>query len=547
MTGTSAEQVAAWIEGDPDPATRAELAALSEDDLADRFRAPLSFGTAGLRGEVRAGPNGMNVAVVLRTSAGIAAWMQKQGLHESDSGSSTVVVGRDARHGSETFAVAAAEVFAARGFEVVLLPGPLPTPVLAFAVRELDAELGVQITASHNPAADNGYKVYLRGGAQLIPPADAEIEAEIAAIGPAVTIGRRAVTPSGSDITARYLNTLPKLTRSPYRAVRIALTPLHGVGGEVALAALRGVGFDDIHVVTDQFEPDPEFPTVAFPNPEEPGAADALLALAHEVDADIAVALDPDADRCAIGVPTSTGWRMLSGDDTGTLLANHLLSSAPPNSLVANTIVSSQMLSALAPARGARHARTLTGFKWLVRAGEGLVYAYEEAIGHCVDPNSVNDKDGISAAVVLADLVASLRAEGRTLVDVLDDLTVEFGVHAGAQVSTRVDDSSEITSMMERLRANPPTVLADRAVTARDLLAESGPLRTDAVELLGGDTEGSSVRVIVRPSGTEPKVKAYLEAIVPVEGRGGLPEARVRAEALLDDLRTAARALTSLG
>ncbi len=538
MTETPAEQVAAWMDGDPDPATRKELSALSEDELTDRFRAPLSFGTAGLRGQVRAGPNGMNVAVVIRTSAGIGNWLRKQGLASEHSGGSTVVVGRDARHGSETFATAAAEVFAAQGFDVVLLPEPLPTPVLAFAVRALQAELGVQITASHNPAADNGYKVYLRGGAQLVPPADAEIEAETAAVGQAATIARAIVHASGFDITARYLSTLPKLVRSPGRAVRIALTPLHGVGGDVALAALRSVGFDDIHVVTSQFEPDPDFPTVAFPNPEEPGAADALLALAHQVGADLAVALDPDADRCAIGIPTAAGWRMLSGDDTGALLADHILASAPPNSLVANTIVSSQLLATLAPARSARHARTLTGFKWLVRAGDGLVYAYEEAIGHCVDPNTVNDKDGISAAVVLADLVASLRAKDRTVTDVLDDLAVEFGVHAGAQVSARVDDLSQIGSMMERLRADPPTELAGRAVSVRDLLAETGPLRTDAVELVG-----DGVRVIVRPSGTEPKIKAYLEAVVPVESRDLLLTARAEAEALLDDLRSFARGL----
>ncbi|WP_072807218.1 phospho-sugar mutase [Rhodococcoides yunnanense] len=533
MTSELAEQVSAWIAGDPDPSTREELAELPADELADRFRAPLSFGTAGLRGEVRAGPNGMNVAVVVRTSAGICAWLQKKCL-----GGSTVVIGRDARHGSETFASAAAETFAAQGFSVVLLPRPLPTPVLAFAVRALGADLGIQITASHNPAADNGYKVYLRGGAQLIPPADREIEAEIASIGPAVDVPLVVVGSGGSDVTARYLDTLPALVRSPHRAIRIALTALHGVGGEVALTALRGLGFRDIHIVDSQFEPDPEFPTVAFPNPEEPGASDALLGLAAEVDADLAIALDPDADRCAIGVPTTSGWRMLSGDETGALLADHILASAPPNSLVANTIVSSQLLSALAPARGARYARTLTGFKWLVRAGEGLVYAYEEAIGHCVDPTTVNDKDGISAAVVLADLAASSKADGRTLLDLLDGLAVEFGVHAGAQVSKRVDNLDDIASMMETLRASPPTELAGREVTVTDLLARRGPLRTDAVELAG-----DGIRIIVRPSGTEPKVKAYLEAVVPVAGRDALPAARETAESMLEDLRRFARSL----
>lgn len=524
---------ASWIDGDPDPATREELAELPDSELAERFRAPLGFGTAGLRGEVRAGPNGMNVAVVVRTSAGISAWLQKK----CPSGS-TVVVGRDARHGSEAFATAAAETFAAQGFSVILLPRPLPTPVLAFAVRALGADLGVQITASHNPAADNGYKVYLRGGAQLVPPADSEIETEIAAVGRAVDVPRTIVAAGGSDVTARYLDTLPMLVHSPRRAIRIALTPMHGVGGEIALAALRGLGFRDVHVVTSQFDPDPEFPTVAFPNPEEPGASDALLALAAEVDADVAIALDPDADRCAIGVPDASGWRMLSGDETGAVLAEHILKSAAPDSLVANTIVSSQLLSALAPARGARYARTLTGFKWLVRAGTGLVYAYEEAIGHCVDPSSVNDKDGISAAVVLADIVAALKNDGRTVLDVLDDLAVEFGVHAGAQVSTRVADLSDIAAMMDRLRSDPPRDIAGRAVTVTDLLAERGPLRTDAVELTG-----DGIRVIVRPSGTEPKVKAYLEVIEPVGSREDLATARDSADTTLATLRQFARSL----
>ncbi|OZC62172.1 phospho-sugar mutase [Rhodococcoides fascians] len=533
MTSDLQAQVAAWIAADPDPATREELAELPESELAERFSAPLSFGTAGLRGAVRAGPNGMNVAVVTRTSAGIAAWLHKQKLDGS-----TVVVGRDARHGSDAFATAAAEVFAAQGFDVVLLPRPLPTPVLAFAVRALNAELGVQITASHNPAADNGYKVYLGGGAQLVPPADKEIEAEIAAVGPAADVPRTIVFSGGSDVTARYLDTIAPLARSTERGIRIALTPMHGVGGEVAVAALRSAGFRDISFVTSQFDPDPEFPTVDFPNPEEPGAADAVLALAHEIEADLAIALDPDADRCAIGVPGLDGWRMLSGDETGALLAEHILSNAPPNSLVANTIVSSQLLSKLAPARGARYARTLTGFKWLVRAGDGLVYAYEEAIGHCVDPQSVNDKDGISAAVMLADLVATLKQNGRTLLDALDDLAVEFGVHAGAQVSKRVEDTDRITRMMADLRHAPPTDLGPRPLTVTDYLQNAGALRTDAVELAG-----QGVRIIVRPSGTEPKVKAYLEVVEPVDSREGLADARVRAQAALDELRAFAQDL----
>lgn len=533
MTEESSDRVRRWIAGDPDPATRAELEDLSADDLAVRFSAPLSFGTAGLRGPVRAGPNGMNVAVVTKTSAGISTWLLEHGL-----AGSTVIVGRDARNGSEEFARAAAETFAAQGFSVVLLPEPLPTPIVAFAVRELGAELGVQITASHNPAADNGYKVYLRGGSQLIPPVDGEIEALIARTTDAVDVPRAVVEPSGSDITARYLDSVVALPVSNHRNIRIALTALHGVGGELAVAALRGAGFRDVRVVEEQFEPDPAFPTVAFPNPEEPGAADAVLALASDIDADIAIALDPDADRCAVGVRDSDGWRMLTGDETGALLANYLLTDAPANALVANTLVSSQMLSVLAPARGARYARTLTGFKWLARAGDGLVYAYEEAIGHCVDPNVVRDKDGISAAVVVADLAASLKHRGRSPIDELDDLAVEFGVHLGAQVSRRVEDLTQISEMMRRLRREPPKDLAGRAVTIVDYLERVDELRTDAVELAA-----DGLRVIVRPSGTEPKLKAYLEVIEQVDGRRNLTSARAAAQNTLAQLTSFAERL----
>ncbi|MFY2791076.1 phospho-sugar mutase [Rhodococcus sp. MALMAid1271] len=533
MTEELTQRVQRWIAGDPNSATRDELDGLPDAELADRFSGPLTFGTAGLRGPVRAGPNGMNVAVVVKTSAGIAQWLKNKGL-----GGSTVIVGRDARNGSEKFAYAAAETFSAQGFTVVLLPRPLPTPVVAFAVRARDAELGVQITASHNPAADNGYKVYLRGGSQLIPPSDAEIEALIADTADAADIPRTIVEPSGSDIAARYLDSVVALPRSTARGIRIALTALHGVGGELATAALRGAGFRDVHVVAEQYEPDPAFPTVAFPNPEEPGAADAVLALAAEVDADIALALDPDADRCAVGIEGPDGWRMLTGDETGALLANHLLHDAPPDSLVANTIVSSQLLSALAPARGARYARTLTGFKWLVRAGDGLVYAYEEAIGHCVDPNVVRDKDGISAAVVLADLASALKQDRRSLLDVLDDLAIEFGVHLGAQVSRRVVDLAEISNMMHRLRSEPPTHLAGREATVSDYSRREDHLRTDAVEI-----SGPGLRVIVRPSGTEPKLKAYLEVVEQVENRDGLDRARAAAAEVLTQLTTFAQQL----
>ncbi|MDJ0109930.1 phospho-sugar mutase, partial [Rhodococcus erythropolis] len=456
--------VTEWIDADPDPVTRAELAALSEHELTERFSAPLTFGTAGLRGPVRGGPNGMNLAVVIRTTAGLAAWLTAR-----CQGGSRVVVGRDARLGSEAFALAAAEVMAAAGFEVTLLPRPLPTPLVAFAVRRLGAAAGIQITASHNPAADNGYKVYLSGGAQLVSPADREIESEIARIGGAADVARASVIPADDSLVEQYIGRIATLPHGDARSIRIALTAMHGVGGETATAALRAAGFEDLHVVAEQFDPDPTFPTVEFPNPEEPGAADRLLALARSVDADLAIALDPDADRCAVGVRDGDQWRMLRGDETGVLLADHVLHSAPEDSLVATTIVSSTLLSKLAKARGARFAQTLTGFKWLTRAGDGLVYAYEEAIGHCVDPDVVRDKDGISAAVLVADLAATLAGSNRTLLDVLGDYAVEFGLHRGDQVSRRVENSSDIAEMMKRLRADPPGQLAGEPVTTEDL------------------------------------------------------------------------------
>ncbi|SEM35234.1 phospho-sugar mutase [Rhodococcus maanshanensis] len=494
---------------------------------------PLTFGTAGLRGPLGPGPGGMNVDTVVRTTAGLASWLQARCL-----GGSTVVVGRDARHGSREFADATAEVLAAAGFDVVVLPRPLPTPVLAFAVRRLRAAAGVQITASHNPATDNGYKVYTDGGAQLIAPADREIEHAIAAVGPANAVPRAPATPTDEALLTEYLARVAALPRGSNRDLRIALTPLHGVGGDTAIAALTAAGFTDLHTVTSQFDPDPDFPTVRFPNPEEDGATDALLELAESVGADLAIALDPDADRCAVGVPGPDGWRMLRGDETGVLLGDHVLSTAGPDPLVATTIVSSQLLAKVAAARGARFAETLTGFKWLVRAGAGLVYAYEEALGHCVDPEVVRDKDGISAAVLMADLAAGLKARGRSVLDVLDDYAVEFGVHAGDQVSRRVGHQGELADLMARLRAALPRSLAGDDVTAEDLLARRGALRTDAVVLRGERT-----RMVVRPSGTEPKLKCYLEVVVDVEDRSDLDRARAEAATRLRDLRDYAREL----
>ncbi|MDZ7887295.1 MAG: phospho-sugar mutase [Mycobacterium sp.] len=516
-----------WITHDPDPVTAAELASCDADEIARRFAHPLTFGTAGLRGPLRGGPDGMNVAVVMRTT-----WALAQVLKDRCLGGSQVVVGRDARHGSEDFARAAAEVLAAEGFPVTYLYTPAPTPVLAFAVRHLGAAAGVQITASHNPPADNGYKVFVDGGLQLASPTDREIESAITRAPYADEIARAPVEPAGADLLAAYLERVAAVRRTAGN-VRVALTPMHGVGGEFALDALALAGIDDVHVVDAQFAPDPDFPTVAFPNPEEPGATDLLLTLAADVDAEVAIALDPDADRCAVGVPDggTHGWRMLTGDETGWLLGDYLLSlrNDPASALVASTVVSSRMLAAIAAGYGAQHAETLTGFKWLARAtapGAALIYAYEEAIGHCVDPDAVRDKDGISAAVLICDLLTALRSQGRTLTDALDDLARRHGVHLTSAVSRRVQDAG---AAMAALRADPPARLAGIAVHPDDLGQRRGVQRTDALVFTG-----DGIRVVVRPSGTEPKLKSYIE--VRRAPTDDLVTARARAEQLRTDL-----------
>ncbi|MCO1581054.1 phospho-sugar mutase [Crossiella sp. SN42] len=536
-----------WIADDVDPDARLELqkvlaSALAGDEaavaeLADRMAGPLQFGTAGLRGPLRAGPNGMNRSVVVRTTAGLAEYLRAQGRSGG-----LVVVGRDARHGSENFCADVAEVLTGAGFDVRVLPRPLPTPVLAFAVRAIGAVAGVQVTASHNPSADNGYKVYLDSGTQIVPPADREIEAAITKVPAAVSVPRVAAwQPVGEDLIETYADRAASLPTGKARELRVAVTALHGVGSETLLEVLRRAGFTDLHLVESQASPDPDFPTVTFPNPEEPGATDELLALASTVDADLAVALDPDADRCALGVRGPDGWRMLRGDETGVLLGAHVLSTldkeAHPDPLVATTIVSSELLRSVAKAHGARYDETLTGFKWLVRAGDGqgtgLVYAYEEALGHCVDPDYVRDKDGISAAVLACDLAATLKAAGRGLLDALDDLAVAHGLHLTDQVSLRVADLGLIGATMRRFRDTPITELGGTPVTQTDLLPKADVLVLRA--------EG--VRVLIRPSGTEPKVKAYLEVVTPVADHAALPQARAEGKARLAKLREAITAL----
>ncbi|GAA5150378.1 phospho-sugar mutase [Pseudonocardia eucalypti] len=525
-----------WIAEDPDPNTREELRRLLDgehpDELADRMAGPLRFGTAGLRGKVRAGPAGMNIAVVRRTTAGLAAWLLERDAVRA--GARLVVVGRDARLGSARFAAAAAGVLAGAGFDVIALADPLPTPLLAYAVRQRRAVAGVQITASHNPPTDNGYKVFLGGpdeGAQLVEPADAEIEAAIADAPAAADIPFTPVPETNPEgLVWHYLDRVSRLPFGADRNLRIALTPLHGVGGAVAVRALRSAGFTDVRLVPSQAEPNPAFPTVAFPNPEEPGATDALLELARYIDADLAVALDPDADRCALGVPDPSadgGWRMLTGNETGALLGEHLLANLDreyyPDPLVATTVASSRQLREIAAAHGARFAETLTGFKWIVRAGDqseggdpGFVYGFEEALGYCVDPDGVRDKDGIATAVLAADLAATRKAEGGSLLDALDELALAHGLHLTEAVTF-------------------PLAPADRDdVVARLGRVTSGVTRPAPDVLVIDGTRG---RAVVRPSGTEPKLKAYLEVTEPVAGRDELPAARERAAERLAELR----------
>ncbi|MEV4830195.1 phospho-sugar mutase [Micromonospora sp. NPDC049257] len=538
------DQARRWLDDDPDPASRDELRAVldrlpaSAPELADRFAGPLTFGTAGLRGPLRAGPNGMNLAVVTRAAAGLVGWLAAEG------GEGPLVIGYDARHGSREFAERTAQVATGAGRPALLLPRPLPTPVLAYAVRRLGGVAGVMVTASHNPPQDNGYKVYLGAqlggalgaGAQIVPPADAGIEAAIRAVGPLaqVPLGPPGQV-LGDDLVAAYVErAVAVIEAGGPRDLRVAYTPLHGVGAAVLTATFARAGFPTPGVVPDQAEPDPDFPTVSFPNPEEPGAVDRLVALADATDADLAIANDPDADRCAVVVRepagTGTGWRMLRGDEVGVLLADHLMRRGV-DGLYATTIVSSSLLRAMCAARGRAYDETLTGFKWIVRAGGGtppLAYGYEEALGYCVAPEHVRDKDGITAALTVAELAAGLKAQGRTLTDRLDELAAEFGVHQTDQLSVRVDDLRIIADAMARVRAATPTTLLGAPVTeAQDLLpaADVVILRTAAA------------RVVIRPSGTEPKLKAYLEVVEPVAD-GDVPAARTRAAAALTTLRT---------
>lgn len=541
----------AWLEEDPDPETRDELSALIEEcadadegacdtcsQLADRFDGTLQFGTAGLRGELGAGPNRMNRVVVTRAASGLARYLIDTGHAEEP-----VVIGYDARKNSDVFARDTAEVMTGAGLRAMVLPRPLPTPVLAFAIRYLGACAGVMVTASHNPPRDNGYKVYLGDGSQITPPADAEIAARIAEVEQfgAVPRGTEWETLDDSILDAYLERAVDVLDPNGPRELRAVSTALHGVGGSVLAEAFARAGFARPIAVPEQQDPDPTFRTVSFPNPEEPGAIDLALALAERSGADLVIANDPDADRCAAAAPIGPGgaWRMLRGDEVGSLLGSYIAQRRDAEAagadedwprLFATTIVSSTLLGKIAARHGIEYRETLTGFKWLSKL-EGLTFAYEEALGYCVDPGGVRDKDGISAALLIAELAASLKAQGRTLGDELERLAADYGRHATDQLSLRVDDLSDIAKMMESLRSAPPEELAGIAVSRIDDL-EAGSAQLPPTDGLRYTLDGGT-RVVIRPSGTEPKLKCYLEVVT----RGSAQEAAETLSALKGALR----------
>jgi len=522
-----------WIEGDPDPDTRSELQAIvasgDTDALESRMGSSLQFGTAGIRGTVGAGSARMNRAVVIRTTAGLAGYLKAQGHGEG-----LVALGYDGRTSSRQFAEDAAGVLVAAGIEVRYFEGTAPTPLVSFAARDLGAVAAVVVTASHNPPADNGYKVYDSNSAQIIPPVDGAIAAAIAAVGPANQVPRIEGALDGSSTLAaplqgledRYLNEVLAFRASPVSgpSPRIAYTPLHGVGGPLALSALAVGGHESVFVVSDQFEPDGRFPTVAFPNPEEPGAMDMVEALGAAEGAQLVVANDPDADRLAVSISVAGGWRRLTGNEIGVLLADFVLRRVGGGSkdLVLNSIVSSPMLASVAEAYGARFEQTLTGFKWIANAGLDLeqegyrfLFGYEEALGYTVGP-VVRDKDGISAALWFADLVASEADAGRTVLDRLADLWDEHGLWMSAQHSIKRPGSDgvvEIAAAMGRLRtATPNQVSGHDVVDVTDFAAGAAdrPRWLPATNLVVLHLEGGS-RVLARPSGTEPKLKFYAD------------------------------------
>jgi phosphomannomutase len=508
-------EVRAWIEDDPDPQTAAQLTALlaAEDEVALRkyFAGFLEFGTAGLRGPLGPGPSCMNQAVVGKTAAGIVAYMKERSL-------TSVVIGRDARHGSEVFENISAEIFSGAGLKVSVLPRPLPTPVLAFAVNELGADVGVMVTASHNPRSDNGYKVYLGGtvdgvtyrGSQIISPADKQISAHIQSIESLKSM------PRGSswqildeDIVEKYVERTKVLAPRPAE-LKIVYTAMHGVGTKTLQRVFHRAGFPSLILVQSQAQPDPDFPTLPFPNPEEPGALDLALESAKAFDADLVIANDPDADRCSVAIKErDLTWRALRGDEIGAILGEVIAKNAQSGTL-ANSIVSSSILSKIAAHHQLNFEETLTGFKYIAKI-PNLIFGYEEAIGFCVDSQTVNDKDGVSAALLMAQIATDLKSEGKTLNDLLDEIWETYGFHATEQISIRVSDLALISTLMNKLRTQTITEIAGFKVLSKDDLAK--PTNSlPATDGLRFNLE-KKIRIIIRPSGTEPKIKCYIEVV----------------------------------
>jgi len=507
--------VQAWIADDPDPMTASQLQQWldtnNEAELRTSFNGFLQFGTAGLRGPNRPGPSGMNRAVVGRTAAGIVAYMKERNL-------TSVVIGRDARYGSEDYTYETAEIMSGAGMKVFVLPRPLPTPVLAFATNELGCDVGIMVTASHNPPQDNGYKVYLGGtvdgieyrGSQIVSPTDVSIALKIDAITSLKEQPRgKEWTVLGEEIIEKYINRTASLATNP-GTLRIVYTAMHGVGTETLQRVFQKAGFASPILVDAQAAPDPDFPTIAFPNPEEPGAIDLALETARTFNADLVIANDPDADRCAAAVKDPvTGWRMLKGDELGAILGESIARKTQAG-IFANSIVSSSILKKIAAHYNLEFKETLTGFKWLAKI-KGLTFGYEEAIGYAVDAKTVNDKDGISAAITLAQIATDLAANGKTLLHLLDEIWARHGFHATEQISIRLSDLSKVGVILGGLRSNPPHNIAGRVVTSIDDLSAptDGLPPTDGLRIwLDG-----GVRIIIRPSGTEAKMKCYIEVI----------------------------------
>ena len=534
-------EVLLWIANDPDPNGREELERLLEIDdereLRARFSSPLRFGTAGLRGPEIAGPAGMNRATVRRATQGVVAWLEETGV-DPDRG---VVVGRDARHGSETFNDEVVGVLLGAGARVLEMPGPLPTPFVPYVLKALDLAAGIMITASHNPPRDNGFKLYDQSGSQIIAPSDDIVErhmanATLARIGDRSSNLHHVV---GPDVLEGYRRHVLERFGVGSSDLAITYTPLHGVGGAVMAELLCAAGYANVDLVERQFAPDGSFPTLPFPNPYDPGALDLALASADAAGSTLVIANDPDADRLGAAVRAPGGWRTLRGDEIGWLLASALLTGAGPGDVVATSIVSSTLLEAMAKEAKVRYALTLTGFKWISRAaGSGeLRFGYEEALGFAVDP-LVADKDGMSAALALCQLAHGLREAGKTLLDRLDEIEGHFGVHAGAQLSLRVEGPhalARIVAKVESLRAAPPRSLGGLEVTNVVDLAQGafGLAPTEGVlfEL------GVRGRVVVRPSGTEAKLKAYIEVKVGPDPRTDLSRQRADAAAQLGRVR----------